>query len=304
MNEYTKVNWQDGTVLQPAKVTIDGTDYDVTPAVESGTTPVNATNLDKMDTALKQAHDSARSMEINKIDKATIELLTVDSTAPEHCSEGDMYYNTTTNYIYTATGTDTWGSTGALPSSKYLYVDLSNSKLYYYDGTNFTSYGGGASNDVIISDTQPTSEDNKIWIDTGEVGSAVSEITNEYSTSTGKGYSANYINNNVGIVDSGSNVNGNYIKFADGTMICYAILPFNLAITNQYEGVYYANTDSIIFPQEFISTPVINIMLRGIAGGGYSFYNVLTSEFSGFVWKIQSKTSDFSLLYPAIGRWK
>lgn len=49
--------------------------------------------------------------------------------------------------------------------------------------------------EVIVSDTQPTSTGNKIWIDTGEVGSAVSEITNEYSTSTGLGYSANYVNN-------------------------------------------------------------------------------------------------------------
>lgn len=129
-------------------------------------------------------------------------------------------------------------------------------------------------------------------------------ISNNYGTSNSNGYTQNYINNNVGVVESGSNANGNYIKFADGTMICYAILPFNLAITSQYEGIYYANTGSIIFPQEFISTPVINIMLRGIAGGGYSFYNVLTSEFSGFVWKIQSKTSEFSLLYQAIGRWK
>lgn len=54
--------------------------------------------------------------------------------------------------------------------------------------------GGGGSDVVIISDTQPTSEDNKLWIDTGEVGESFTEITNEYSTSTGKGYSANYIN--------------------------------------------------------------------------------------------------------------
>ena len=50
-------------------------------------------------------------------------------------------------------------------------------------------------NTIQITDTEPTDSDNKIWIDTGEVGSAVSEITNEYSTSTGLGYSANYINN-------------------------------------------------------------------------------------------------------------
>ena len=49
--------------------------------------------------------------------------------------------------------------------------------------------------EVIISDTQPTGDDWKLWIDTGAVGSAVSEITNEYSTSIGLGYSANYVNN-------------------------------------------------------------------------------------------------------------
>lgn len=49
-------------------------------------------------------------------------------------------------------------------------------------------------NTIQITDTEPTDSDNKIWIDTAEVGSAASEITNEYSTSTGLGYSANYIN--------------------------------------------------------------------------------------------------------------
>ena len=47
---------------------------------------------------------------------------------------------------------------------------------------------------IEIGDTEPTSENNKIWIDTGEAGSAPSEITNEYSESIGLGYSANYVN--------------------------------------------------------------------------------------------------------------
>ena len=38
-----------------------------------------------------------------------------------------------------------------------------------------------------------------------------------------------------GIVESGSNNNGNYIKFADGTMICYLnIRVTDQAINNQY----------------------------------------------------------------------
>ena len=68
-------------------------------------------------------------------------------------------------------------------------------------------------NTIQITNTQPTDSDNKIWIDTGEIGSQASEITNEYSTSTGLGYSANYINELVPNIQSGTVnfgiVNGN-----------------------------------------------------------------------------------------------
>lgn len=66
--------------------------------------------------------------------------------------------------------------------------------------------GGGGSDVVIISDTEPTNPDTKLWIDTGEVGESFSEITNEYSTSTGKGYSANYINNALSWKELATNV--------------------------------------------------------------------------------------------------
>ena len=81
-----------------------------------------------------------------------IELLTVSDTAPTECATGDMYYNTTTNKIYTATNTDTWGETGADPESSNLYIDLENTNIYYYDGTSFKSYGGGSGSG---GDTEP-----------------------------------------------------------------------------------------------------------------------------------------------------
>lgn len=73
---------------------------------------------------------------------------------------------------------------------------INSTNLKHMDDAIKDLYEGAATtNEIIISDTQPTSEDNKLWIDTGEIGSQVSEITNEYSTSTGLGYSANYVNN-------------------------------------------------------------------------------------------------------------
>ena len=41
-------------------------------------------------------------------------------------------------------------------------------------------------------------------------------IKNEKSTSKQDTYSCDYINNNVGVVESGSNKNGSYIKYEDG----------------------------------------------------------------------------------------
>jgi microcystin-dependent protein len=50
-----KINFQNGTKVSDAKVTIDGTDYTVTPASYSGTTPVSASNLNQLQTYIEQA---------------------------------------------------------------------------------------------------------------------------------------------------------------------------------------------------------------------------------------------------------
>lgn len=62
--------------------------------------------------------------------------------------------------------------------------------------------------------------------------------------------------NNTPIIDSGSNENGNYIKYADGTMICWD----RIRVTDQaIDGVYgslYVGTRVITFPVAFVSQPV------------------------------------------------
>ena len=48
---------------------------------------------------------------------------------------------------------------------------------------------------ILVQSTEPTSDTNILWINDGQIGTPASEITNSYSTSTGIGYSANYVNN-------------------------------------------------------------------------------------------------------------
>lgn len=95
------------------------------------------------------AKNKVQASDMNEIKNAVNQnelkvLLIVDSSAPAECSTGDMYYNTTTKLIYTATGTNTWGSTGVNPTQNTLYIDSTNKSTYFYDGSDLISVGGGA----------------------------------------------------------------------------------------------------------------------------------------------------------------
>ena len=88
----------------------------------------------------------------------------------------------------------------------------------YYDGTKYNRITGG-----LVPKTTKTTSDTET-------------------------YSCNYVN---GIVESGSNENGNWIKYIDGTMICTKrIEPSEFGDVQSYNAVYTTWT----YPQEFIST--------------------------------------------------
>ena len=63
----------------------------------STSTPLNSTNLNQMQDNMENAIVPTK-------------LVTISSTVPSTATTGDMYYNTTDNKIYTATGTNTWDS--------------------------------------------------------------------------------------------------------------------------------------------------------------------------------------------------
>lgn len=103
-------------------------------------------------------------------------------------------------------------------------------------------------NTIQITDTEPTDSDNKIWIDTGEVGSAVSEITNEYSTSTGLGYSANYVNNLIKFEKIGNDLTGT------GTLnLSKPITDYTFILVITFGGTRSAKT-SVLIPTELATT--------------------------------------------------
>lgn len=86
-------------------------------------------------------------------------------------------------------------------------------------------------------------------------------IKTEQTTSDEDTYSCNYIN---GIVESGSNTNGNYIKYIDGTLICTKVVSGTYQC-NQSDGSIYKTQDINLgdYAQTFTQLPTIS----GSVGG-------------------------------------
>lgn len=156
-------------------------------------------------------------------------------------------------------------------------------------------------NTIQITNTQPSDNDNKIWIDTGAIASTASEITNGYSTSETIGYSCAYSNS---IVESGSNTYGDYVKYIDGTLICYGSV--ELASTsfstwgNMYGGSFTINQ---LFPYAFINNPIL-VMTPINLGAVYETSCNATTFKTFSLLRPTNTTGGFYGKYIAIGKWK
>ena len=106
---------------------------------------------------------------------------------------------------------------------------------------------------------------NKKFLVEGDVKAPV--VNNEYTESATDTYSCNYIN---GIVESGSNANGSWTKWADGTMIINKIILGTANITNAWGSLYIsADINLGNFPVAFIETPTIVVSPQTQTGTQY-----------------------------------
>lgn len=144
----------------------------------------------------------------------------------------------------------------------------------------------------------------------------VGKILNAKSASNKQDtYSCDYINNQLAvIVESGSNANGSWTKWSDGTMICRqkietGTVNINISWGNVY--VYSQNGVDYNFPQEFIEEPILSVSpgnchtAYGYWLGDYGNRVVTKSYWRG--WCLMRPTScevSTSLHVIAIGRWK
>ena len=107
------------------------------------------------------------------------------------------------------------------------------------------------------------------------------------------------------IVERGSNANGEYVRFADGTQICSKFIAINLAINEASVRYGYACAAQYwTFPATFVSDPaysgaVVGFTARGVAIG--------SAGIDSLEWRVTNDTSDvLAIRYvtlSVIGRW-
>ena len=110
------------------------------------------------------------------------------------------------------------------------------------------------------------------------------------------------------ITESGSNENGHYIKFDDGTMECYLVRAVeNYTLSNAYgtTGLGF-NYYDWPYPKPFISVPHVAVGRAQIGSGaqwGSTRQNSLTNA-QAVVWGAVGNTGLLNITLHATGRWK
>lgn len=105
----------------------------------------------------------------------------------------------------------------------------------------------------------------------------------------------------------GSSASGKYIKFADGTMICYNRLVVNsLAITAGWGSWFISALLSYTFPATFFDNPVVSVNVESTSGdiAIWAPQATTTTGFNGRFTRGAAATFNSVVAWKAIGRWK
>ncbi|WP_417511455.1 hypothetical protein [Methylophaga sp.] len=103
------------------------------------------------------------------------------------------------------------------------------------------------------------------------------------------------------IIERGTNANGDYIRFADGTQVCwYQVATTNSVAANDSEA------GSWTFPAEFIAIPVVSPKAGGALGS--RLINLVetgatTSTANWVAQNLSASSQSYSARYVAHGRW-
>lgn len=148
---------------------------------------------------------------------------------------------------------------------------------------------------LIITQVAYRYRDNEIWI----------RQYNDVSSTGWKEWSQVYPS---GIIESGSNSNGNYIKYADGTMECYKSMTVTTSLETKWGNLYESPKIELgSFPVTFSGKPTITVTKTTGRGCFIQLIEGTTTSSIGYIYlgsadTFSSKSIGFDI--RAIGKWK
>jgi len=111
-----------------------------------------------------------------------------------------------------------------------------------------------------------------------------------------------------GVYASGTNANGSWIQWADGTMYCWFQSPVSLTINTAYGGIFYSSQTTFTFPQPFLSgnIPVVTLNAsKGTLSGFEWGSQIVATTTTNFQFSLLGATASDNAFpeYTAIGKW-
>lgn len=280
-------------------------------------TPINDTNLnllqDNVETAINLKADQDYIDGTKPMGNIVVDSIRSKNMFNQYDLNNNLFIptNSTTEELSSYTGTQTTKWIACKPNTTYILsgTNVNRFRVQYKNSSGTITYGGDKS-DNQAPYTFTTSNDTilcRIYFYTGTASSFSDVQLEEGSTPTNFG---SY--QGLGYI-SGSNANGNYIKYDDGTLICWNRVVVSSIAINSAEGSLYKSDNITPFPDypiSFIDSP--SLSMESISDDGPRWFWIVKSQGDSIqrirgirLFSAISQTlSNAKLSYIAIGRWK
>lgn len=288
------INFTDTTVTKKPYVEINGNEYEVQDGTYQGGTDLNANTFNTMQDELNVFRNMLNIPD-GTYDSNGVTYVVKDGVFTYSGGTGTSDVNIGINITPFTLKAGTYTMSNNSGTHPYILLYSGDTKIVESEYAN-----NGVKTFTIENETTI----NKVHLYFGQntppasVKPQVEEGTKKSNFAPWAGY----------IVESGSNDNGSYIKYSDGTMICRNKKTFNIAANIAYgalfrtEGIDFPN-----FPVAFKDVPDISCFCIGVNTALLANWNVNTKEkISSLIGirPVSTDAQDYIISYIAIGMWK